>query len=213
MLARQLRLRLVAAEGTAVPRNCTNITVSIHAIATFQALHDYLRPRIAGAGPGGSRLNGVLAAFAAAAGLPSGSLSRRASALSQALDAAASMPPPSAPSTSTTDQDTVPKTEQPATPTPAVRKPRRSLRLRKEAPPPTDGSAEAETSTAAAGPSGTAAVAPSTLNTAMIPDDFMDDMDQEEDFLGDDFEAEVYDDTPSVNQEKTVSLAVAEGMS
>ncbi|KAG8692329.1 Ubiquitin fusion degradation protein 4, partial [Ceratobasidium sp. 395] len=80
MLARQLRLRIVAEEGTDAPRSCSNIVVSIHAIATFQALNDYLRPRVAGAlagmSGGGSRLSGVLAAFAAAAGLPAGALGR-----------------------------------------------------------------------------------------------------------------------------------------
>ncbi|KAH9924830.1 hypothetical protein B0H21DRAFT_781413 [Amylocystis lapponica] len=65
LLARQLRLRLVAAEDSDVPRNLSNIVVSIHAIATFQALHDYLRPRVAGSLPGGSRLSGMLAALAA----------------------------------------------------------------------------------------------------------------------------------------------------
>ncbi|GAB1518382.1 Ubiquitin fusion degradation protein 4 [Rhizoctonia solani] len=88
MLARQLRLRIVAEEGTDAPRSCTNIVVSIHAIATFQALNDYLRPRVAGAlagmGAGSSRLSGVLAAFAAAAGLPAGALSRVAAASSGA---------------------------------------------------------------------------------------------------------------------------------
>ena len=39
--------------------------VSIHAIATFQALHDYLRPRVSGLLSGGSRLSGMLAALAA----------------------------------------------------------------------------------------------------------------------------------------------------
>ncbi|GBE89625.1 hypothetical protein SCP_1602880 [Sparassis crispa] len=65
LLARQLRLRLVAAEDSDIPRNLSNIVVSIHAIATFQALHDYLRPRVAGSLPGGSRLSGMLAALAA----------------------------------------------------------------------------------------------------------------------------------------------------
>lgn len=71
LLARQLRLRLVG-EGSDIPRNCSNITVSIHAIATFQALHDYLRPRVSSQGIPGSRISGMLAAFAAAAGLPPG---------------------------------------------------------------------------------------------------------------------------------------------
>jgi E3 ubiquitin-protein ligase TRIP12 len=78
MLARQLKLRLIA-EGSDIPRACSNVVVSIHAIATFQAFNDYLRPRIAQASertsisaPAGSstRLSGALAAFAAAAGIP-----------------------------------------------------------------------------------------------------------------------------------------------
>ncbi|GAA5940144.1 hypothetical protein JCM10213_008342 [Rhodosporidiobolus nylandii] len=86
MLARQLKLRLVAEDGSDIPRSCSNIVVSIHAIATFQAFNDYLRPRIlaaqaqaerlgglggsgsGGAGAGGSgTLSSLLAAFAAAA--------------------------------------------------------------------------------------------------------------------------------------------------
>jgi len=83
MLARQLKIRLVAAEGTDVPKNCANVVVSIHAIATFQAFNDYLRPRIIKAqdderlgrpsGSSTSRLSGMLAAFAAVAGLPASS--------------------------------------------------------------------------------------------------------------------------------------------
>lgn len=65
LLARQLRLRLTAADDSDVPRNLSNIIVSIHAIATFQALHDYLRPRVAGLLSGGSRISGMLAALAA----------------------------------------------------------------------------------------------------------------------------------------------------
>lgn len=70
-------MRLVAAEGADTPRGCNNIVVSIHAIATFQALNDYLRPRLSGllSTVGGSRLSGVLAALAAGR-IPPGSLSR-----------------------------------------------------------------------------------------------------------------------------------------
>jgi len=83
MLGRQLKLRLVAEEGQDIPRSCTNIVVSIHAIATFQAFNDYLRPRIISAlaaaerlgggssgragSPGAGTLSSLLAAFAAAA--------------------------------------------------------------------------------------------------------------------------------------------------
>jgi E3 ubiquitin-protein ligase TRIP12 len=59
-----LRLRLVASEGSDIPKNFNNIVVSIHAIATFQALHDYLRPRVSGLMFSGSRLSGMLAALA-----------------------------------------------------------------------------------------------------------------------------------------------------
>ncbi len=76
MLAKQLRLKLVVDEESEIPKPYRNIMVSIHAIATFKALDDYLRPRISlSERPRGSRhregVSHALAAFAAAAGLPS----------------------------------------------------------------------------------------------------------------------------------------------
>lgn len=67
LLAHQICLCLIAAEGSDTPRGCNNIVVSIHAIATFQALNDYLHPRLSGllSSVGGSRLLGVLVALAA----------------------------------------------------------------------------------------------------------------------------------------------------
>lgn len=66
MLTRQLKFKLVA-EDSVVPRSCSNVIVAIHAIATFQAFNEYLRPRISAAS-GGTGAGGVLAAaFAAAA--------------------------------------------------------------------------------------------------------------------------------------------------
>jgi E3 ubiquitin-protein ligase TRIP12 len=47
MLSKQLRLKLVADEASSVPRPYRNIMVSIHAIAPFHALNDFLHPRIA----------------------------------------------------------------------------------------------------------------------------------------------------------------------
>jgi E3 ubiquitin-protein ligase TRIP12 len=76
MLAKQLRLKLVAEEDSDIPRSYRNIMVSIHAIATFKALEDYLKPRIyISERPRvrrdrSSGLQGALAAFAAVAGLP-----------------------------------------------------------------------------------------------------------------------------------------------
>ncbi|KAJ8062832.1 hypothetical protein OCU04_008088 [Sclerotinia nivalis] len=74
MLAKQIRLKLVADEDSEIPRSYRNIMVSIHAIATFKALDDYLRPRISLSDrprPPRARdgLSGALAALAAA-GLP-----------------------------------------------------------------------------------------------------------------------------------------------
>ena len=74
MLAKQLRLKLVAGDDSEIPRPYRNIMVSIHAIATFKALDDYLRPRISLSDrPRGGRhhegVSNALAAFAAAAGI------------------------------------------------------------------------------------------------------------------------------------------------
>ncbi|OAT05713.1 E3 ubiquitin-protein ligase TRIP12 [Blastomyces gilchristii SLH14081] len=46
MLSKQLRLRLIADEESDIPKPYKNMMVSIHAIANFKALDDYLRPRI-----------------------------------------------------------------------------------------------------------------------------------------------------------------------
>lgn len=46
MLAKQIRVKLVADEESGIPAGFRNIMVSIHAIAKFSALDDYLRPRI-----------------------------------------------------------------------------------------------------------------------------------------------------------------------
>jgi E3 ubiquitin-protein ligase TRIP12 len=71
MLAKQLRLKLVADDASGIPKHYRNIMVSIHAIATFKALDDYLRPRISLAErPPGSRsrqgITEAMAAYAAA---------------------------------------------------------------------------------------------------------------------------------------------------
>jgi E3 ubiquitin-protein ligase TRIP12 len=102
MLARQLKLRLISDDND-IPRSCSNIVVSIHAIATFQAFNDYLRPRIAAgstiaerasiSAPSGSssdRLSGALAAFAAASSFPSPSPGTPPSRLGTSLTTAGS---------------------------------------------------------------------------------------------------------------------------
>ncbi|KAJ4985328.1 ubiquitin-protein ligase [Stagonosporopsis vannaccii] len=68
MLAKQLRLKLVAEDDSGIPKSYRNIMVSIHAIATFKALDDYLRPRmhVAADRPRGSRTRDQFAAYAQA---------------------------------------------------------------------------------------------------------------------------------------------------
>ena len=75
MLSKQLRLKLIADDDADVPKAYRNLMISIHAIANFKALDDYLRPRLSLAErPRGARhregVSNTLAAFAAAAGMP-----------------------------------------------------------------------------------------------------------------------------------------------
>lgn len=73
MLGKQIRLRLVADDDSNIPRPYRNIMVSIHAIATFKSLDDYLRPRISlSERPRIARRDGLTRALAAMAGLPLG---------------------------------------------------------------------------------------------------------------------------------------------
>lgn len=84
MLAKQLRLKLVADDDSGIPKSYRNIMVSIHAIATFKALDDYLRPRLSMAErPRGSRTRDEFTAYA------------------QALAEGRAPPPPRTPSDST----------------------------------------------------------------------------------------------------------------
>lgn len=82
MLAKQIRLRLLADENSDIPRGYRSIMVSIHAITTFKSLDDYLRPRISlSERPRGSRradaVSRALAAMAGSAGIPLSAASSR----------------------------------------------------------------------------------------------------------------------------------------
>lgn len=83
MLTRQLRFRLVA-EDSDVPRSCSNVIVAIHAIATFQAFNEYLRPRISAA----ATLSGGSGSALAAAFEAAGRLAERDGAASASADVA-----------------------------------------------------------------------------------------------------------------------------
>ncbi|KAK7754448.1 Ubiquitin fusion degradation protein 4 [Diatrype stigma] len=97
MLGKQIRLRLVADDDSGIPRSYRNIMVSIHAIATFKSLDDYLRPRInLHDRPRGARprdgLSRALAAMASSRGLPPPN--RLAEQLASDFGASPGPPPP-----------------------------------------------------------------------------------------------------------------------
>ncbi|KAF2825511.1 hypothetical protein CC86DRAFT_467925 [Ophiobolus disseminans] len=127
MLAKQLRLKLVADDDSGIPKSYRNIMVSIHAIATFKALDDYLRPRISIAErPRGSRTRDQFAAYA------------------QALAEGRAPPPPHTPTDSAnrppkkaSKSKTSPSDPSQAGPSSGTRdKTRRSTRRQNQLPPP-----------------------------------------------------------------------------
>lgn len=157
MLAKQIRLKLVADDDSEIPRPYRNIMVSIHAIATFKALDDYLRPRISlSERPRGSRhrdgLSSALAALASAGGIPNpypGAQARLAErGLAPATPATPADPTPSssrssrkakaktAPTTSTTPGIADPSTLATPQEKPARRSSRRHQTQTEPPPPP-----------------------------------------------------------------------------
>lgn len=75
ILAKQIKLSLSTDDEPGTTRSYKNVVISIHAIATFQNLDEYLRPRMSLSDrPRNARhregVTNALAAFAAAAGLP-----------------------------------------------------------------------------------------------------------------------------------------------
>lgn len=122
MLSKQLRLRLVADDDSEIPKSYKNMMISIHAIATFKALDDYLRPRISLAErPKPSKIRdregvtGAMAAFAAAAGVPT-MTTRPGDASEGAIGNIAN---PSTPSAATSTSEVASKTSKGKPSTPA----------------------------------------------------------------------------------------------
>jgi hypothetical protein len=76
LISRTLRLKLVAADPSEVPKSCQNLMVSIHAIAPFSALDEYLKPRIAGVMSFRPELTPGLLQALAGSGLPSSALAQ-----------------------------------------------------------------------------------------------------------------------------------------
>lgn len=154
MLAKQIRLRLNADDDSEIPKPYRNIQVSIHAIATFKALDDYLRPRInMNDRPRGGRsreaLSGALAALAAAgmtnpySGVPGAQARLAERGLAAAIAASSAAPTPSASkSTRKSKSKTLPtpaSADPSTTSTPQEKGSRRSSRRQQaqtEPPPP-----------------------------------------------------------------------------
>ncbi|KAF8967730.1 hypothetical protein BDZ97DRAFT_1903295 [Flammula alnicola] len=216
LLARQLRLRLVAGDESDIPRNLHNIVVSIHAIATFQALHDYLRPRVAGLLSSGSRLSGMFAALAASGFVGS---------TTKPPGDSASAPVKSSNATAPAD------TSSASASTPSVER-RRSQRLAKQAaaalsadnsPPSENENTAAADTTLPPGDTHSSLppnsdIAPSELHpnpAEPAPSDTVVESELHADFTDDEEEvdAEVFDDEVDADNtvsEKTITLSVAE---
>ncbi|KAJ7117663.1 hypothetical protein C8R44DRAFT_199718 [Mycena epipterygia] len=197
LLARQLRLRLVAGDESDVPRNLHNIVVSIHAIATFQALHDYLRPRVAGLLGSGSRLSGMLAALAA---------SGFNSPASRTPGDEAPPQPPIAPPPAAAESSSAGAAASGSTITR-----RRSQRLSAKNAPTADGADAAASDAPVAGSSSDGATGssieggpPSNVLDSEMAADFTDE---------EEVDAEVFDDDVDPDNsisDKTVTLSIAE---
>ncbi|KAK0739070.1 hypothetical protein B0T21DRAFT_382199 [Apiosordaria backusii] len=154
MLAKQIRLKLVADDDSDIPRNFRNIMVSIHAITTFKSLDDYLRPRISMSDrPRQHRKDAVSRALAvmASSGLPMSAAAARL--MERSFSPSTPAPPPAAssqPSGSRSSRKSKSKAQPsgdvPATPEPSSREKavlRRSARRQPAAetaplPPPED---------------------------------------------------------------------------
>ncbi|KAJ4473595.1 hypothetical protein J3R30DRAFT_3659131 [Lentinula aciculospora] len=207
LLARQLRLRLVAEDDSGVPRNLQNIVVSIHAIATFQALHDYLRPRVAGVLSGtGSRLSGMLAALAASGFAGSSRAGGSSGEPSRSEPSPPSPPPPPAPESSTSQDGSISST--------ITR--RRSQRLSAKKSGSTSNAAESDDASIGA-PDATDVSMPSTSATInepemppppaaaeSAPSETLVDSEMQADFSDEEIDAEVF------NEEETVTLSVVD---
>lgn len=68
-LGRTMRIRLQAEEGQDVPKQVNSLSVTIQAIAPMQALHDFLRPRVA---DGSYMAHSASSIFGSGSGFPSG---------------------------------------------------------------------------------------------------------------------------------------------
>jgi E3 ubiquitin-protein ligase TRIP12 len=206
MLAKQLRLKLVADDASGVPKHYRNIMVSIHAIATFKALDDYLRPRISLAErPQGSRsrqgITEAMAAYAAAmtghgnTGSPLFPSQPPALGSTLSTHGTPSQPPKNKPSRTgqRSPQTTGEQAQDGKTPL------RRSGRTRTTAASATDSAARDEESSQATSSQQELQQPPDCVDETHVPDDDDDDDDIEAelDAIADDLEDEMMDEDAS----------------
>lgn len=215
MLAKQIRLKLVADEDSEIPRPYRNIMVSIHAIATFKALDDYLRPRISLAEkPRGMRtregLSNALAALAGMSNNPYDDLQElqaararmqaRANALGAPVSASEPVPPPPPAAPSTRSYKTKAKSKATASSTssaPPQEKPRRSGRRHQAmAEPPLAPQEESDLATAL-----------ECADERSLEEEDMDNSSAALDAIVGDLDEDMVQDSPSEN--KAVNLEVA----
>ncbi|TXT15889.1 hypothetical protein VHUM_00392 [Vanrija humicola] len=189
-LGRSMRIRLLAEEGEDIPKHIGSLSVTIQAIAPVQALHDYLRPRIAEPGYlSGSALHNMFAAYAARGGGGNSPTSRLLAALAagagggpfgtvpgastaQASSSAPAAATDGAASTTAKKDDRAPQR-------------RRSARLSGHAPAETDSVEQPKPATEALG---TSPGEPSVLPQMPVSMDFDDDYSDEE------YDAEVFEE-------------------
>ena len=229
-LSRTIRVRLQAEEGQDIPKHASAMSVSIQAIAPLQALHDYLRPRVADVNYlSGGGLSSMFAAFASGMPLGAGSNLGRVSRLLDAMNNASSGgAPPGLPTSASAQDSSRPKSPAQATgapaetPAPPVR--RRSARLSgaglSESADPVTPAPQVASSASIPIPGGLGASDSTHLSISpeapIFPSMPMDmDFDDEEGFSDDDYDVEAFEDEMEEElnrpQEKVVNMSVAPG--
>lgn len=230
-LACSMRIRLLAEEGSDIPKPISSLSVTIQAIAPVQALHDYLRPRIADPSylSGGSTLQSMFAAYAVsrnAAGGGGSSTSRLLAALAAgaggnpgAFGAPAN---PAAASSAGATTGSAAADEAATGESKKEDKPQRRRSARLSGIPPTEGaegeSTEAATETAAAGTGSTSTVPPPPAALGTSPDASLlpqvpVGMDFDDDYSEEEYDAEVFEEEMEEElarpTEKVVSMSMA----
>lgn len=204
-LARSMRIRLQAEEGEDIPKQISSLSVTIQAIATVQALHDYLRPRVADPMylSGNSALQNMFAAYAASrGGAGGGSAARLIAALAGGPQGLSG---PAARALTAASNAAAPDTPTPAD---ASKQRRRSARL--SGRPADEGTAEATSSNLLS----TSAPEPSVLASGALPHMPLG-MEFDDDYSDEEYDAEVFEEDMEEElarpAEKVVNMSMAPG--